>query len=305
MQKLIDNGTIEYLRKLYNKKDKNPFDSIPLVLFDNTDYENRPISQWSDLIDCSLPVGLPARVMRTFTVEEEVRIIWANAHVKLFNGETFDVIYDDPLPAFEEDELKFVDDEQKSEFDHSSISLERLFICFDAEDPINYCNRLRDTINRKKLQTATMALNLYVDCMPVDDLKGLDTEQTTRIISSAVNMVALRNNSLLDTSSIIQQYNLNHMRTLNMLTLANKLRHNLKEIELVHSYSVDPTLLEGDATTRKSAIGGYAIPEYNFPEKVQGFKFSSLWNRPEAIRIIAHMQNENYNLEKGNFFAVP
>ena len=44
-------------------------------------------------------------------------------------------------------------------------------------DPEIYCRRLSEAVKAKQLIAATVTMNLYVDCMPVDNLKPLDSEQ--------------------------------------------------------------------------------------------------------------------------------
>ena len=58
--------------------------------------------------------------------------------------------------------------------------------------------------------------------------------QVNRVLSNAINTMKLRANNSLDTSSLLQQYNLNHMRTLNQLILVNMLVKQQKV--LIHSY---------------------------------------------------------------------
>ena len=48
-----------------------------------------------------------------------------------------------------------------------------------AVDPELYCERLSQAVKAKQLIAATVTINLYVDCMPVDNLKPLDSEQVS------------------------------------------------------------------------------------------------------------------------------
>eukprot|EP01041_Mallomonas_annulata_P000971 gene971-1882_t len=299
-EKLLENGVLEYLKLSQAKKIPDPFDSIPLTLFDNTDYECRSIESWAELIDIS--GGLSARALHVRkTKEDEIILKWRDGRVVSYNeaDKLYEVQFNpntDPLP-----EKNLFDDEPEP--DNLDTKLERLFICFDGEDPTIYCERLRDALNRKKLNTSRMGLNLYVDCMPVDNLKPLDSEQITRILATAVNMEALRSNSLLDTSSLIQQYNLNHMRTLNKLIMTHKLKFHINDVKMVHSISTDITLLANEFQVCNMKL--HNVTDYNYEEKKQSFKFNSFWNLTEAIRIIAQCQIDNTNLERGNFFVVP
>ena len=224
-ENLKNNGVIEFLK---NEKANGSRDNMPLHLFDNTDFESRPIEDWQHMV-ASDPSGLPARAMLVKTIQpitdaNTLASLAANKHdknnpiewrhckvIRSTLDSLFEIVYFNSklvsLGVYQEDT------------NVPRATLHRIFICFDAEDPVIYCNRLHDCIARKTIVNAKLALNLYVDCMPVDNLKPLDSEQVNRVLDNAINMQAMRNNPLLDTSSLLQQYNLNHMRTLNQLIL--------------------------------------------------------------------------------------
>ena len=52
-----------------------------------------------------------------------------------------------------------------------------MYVCMYDIDPEIYCRRLSEAVKAKQLIAATVTMNLYVDCMPVDNLKPLDSEQ--------------------------------------------------------------------------------------------------------------------------------
>ena len=64
---------------------------------------------------------------------------------------------------------------------HTYISAITTFISYMlyAVDPELYCERLSQAVKAKQLIAATVTINLYVDCMPVDNLKPLDSEQVS------------------------------------------------------------------------------------------------------------------------------
>ena len=259
--------------------------------FDNTDFESRTMEEWVQLVKQS-SVGLPARALRG---DAKGNYSWVPAVAKDWDPtiEEFLVVYDDET-------------ESESTAEKSlNKSLNRMFVCFDAEDPIEYCKRLEDAVNREKLIKQELSLNLYADCMPVDNLKPLDSEQVNRILDNSLNVEKMKTNEGLDTISLIQQYNLSHMRTLNKLVLIRTIQTRTADVQLVQSASINSSLLM-DNWHLPNCDNMKDFPEgFPFNESRKQFKFNSLLNKSEAISIVAHIQKDNYNIKKGCFFLVP
>lgn len=62
-----------------------------------------------------------------------------------------------------------------------ALSLHRLFICFDAEDPRKYVMRLANAFQQRIFADSLVRYNYLIDNMPLHDLSELDTEQKKRI----------------------------------------------------------------------------------------------------------------------------
>lgn len=288
---LNERQVILYMEKRFHNKDKEILD---LFLFDNTEYECRPMEYWIQLVKppCS---GLPGRAMR---MDAKGRITWEACIVKCFNElkNEFQVEFHDSSVSDMSDEAEPI---------VVGVSLHRLYICFDAENPTDYCRRLEDTVKRDKQAKELMALNLYADCMPVDNLKPLDSEQVNRILESSMNVESLRSNTELDSISLLQQYNLNHMRTLNKLVLARKMATHAGELKMVQSASADPSLLGLEWHLPSSRNMADFPVDFGFSDRKKSFKFNSLLSKSEAISIVAQVQKDNYGIRKGTFFSVP
>ena len=293
---------------------KNPRDDsvryMPLSLFDSTDYHSRTEVSWHSFVaSATASGGIPARAMEivnpgnvnTFKVEWRSCLVLESDTV----NNKFRVFFcnDEFLEGAHDGTGSSSNYRVKPE--ELSDPLDPIWICFDAEDPALYCKRVVKAVELRKRTAATVALNLYVDCMPVDNLKPLDSEQVNRILENAINMDRLRQNSMLDTSSLLQQYNLNHMRAMNELILVSLLTHQQKSLGMVNAVSTDPALFVNPADVfpcRRFIDVGTDIP---LVERMRTFKFSSLWNKMEAIQIIYHMQIEDIQLLKAAFYSVP
>lgn len=278
-------------------------DMMPLFNFDNTDYHSRPTEQWHDYVLKSGSKGIPARAIYKLTVKGELVIEWRNCSVIDCNPmeNTFTVLYH-KIDKYRSGLVKLTDTNATGQ--ETSI-IEAIFVCFDAEDPELYCNRLLTAIKNRKETADKIALNLYVDCMPVDNLKPLDSEQVHRILENAINQEKIKQNSMLDTSALLQQYNLNHMRTINKLMFIKLLEDQQNDVKKVQAVSTDPSLLLDVETIFPKRISIETHTELPFIEYARAFRFASLWNKMEAINILYQLQIENYQIEKVLFFQTP
>jgi dynein heavy chain len=57
----------------------------------------------------------------------------------------------------------------------------RLQICFDAEDPRIFARRVKAAQTAAGNAETMIRYNLYVDCMPMDDVGSLNSEQIRRV----------------------------------------------------------------------------------------------------------------------------
>eukprot|EP01038_Epipyxis_sp_PR26KG_P005424 gene5424-7514_t len=292
-------GAIDYLCNTAISSRVDLMDAMPLLLYDNSDYHARSLESWQEFVFNSGSSGIPARAMFRQETNGQLVIEWKNCVVKSVDPKKQTIIV-----VFVGGDV-FRPGGIVTKVSNEDVELESIYVCFNAEDPQMYCNRIEEAVKMKQTVSATVALNLYVDCMPVDNLKPLDSEQVNRILQNATNMEKIRNNSSLDSSSLLQQYNLNHMRTSNQLIFVNLLLKQQKSIQKVKSVSTDPTLFVNPSKVfppRKSIIIECELP---FEERSRTFRFGSLWNKIESINILLQVQNENVLLDKASFFMTP
>jgi dynein heavy chain len=296
VEHLSTNGLLDHIKTISNPNNQQyahtSIETMSLSFFDDDDYESHSLESWIEIIESSKDIGLPARAMRRKSDGKDgVYLVWDKCMIVSGNIRR------------NKFQVKFID-EIKTE-NTEPLFLERLYICFDAEDPITYCDRLNAVLLNKRRIESTMSLNFYVDCMPVDNLKPLLSEQVSRILLIAVNNDKLRNNTQLDTSTILQHYNLNHMRTLNQLIFINMMTKKQKETNMVNPNSNDMTLFVNPDLIFRPIFDTPIPTDVTFDEKIKLFKFNSLWNNLESIKIIYQIQVENVNLEKPEFFFTP
>ena len=71
-------------------------------------------------------------------------------------------------------------------------NVDRLRLMFIAEDPFNFAKRVCHAHKTRVQAEAVLRYNLYIDCMPTDDMPSLDSEQVNRILPSALNTKVLK-----------------------------------------------------------------------------------------------------------------
>lgn len=291
------NGVIAHLVSTLNLTRKDSIESMSLSMFYNSDFDSRSVESWTAFANHS---QLKGRAMHVRKVRENIIITWRAVNIVGADNGIFDVVYID------EKSNKGHGREHMSEpVAPETEKLERTFICFDAEDPEIYCAHLLDAMKRKTETASSVALNLYVDCMPMDGLKEINSEQISRILESSVNMDILRQNTFLDTSALIQQFNMNHMRTLNQLILSNLLINRVTDLKMVKTASMDPSVFH-DPNKTFPPLRNILVPsDHTFAERVNNFKFTSLWNKAEPVSITLQLSAENVIIQTLKFYSVP
>ena len=306
---LEKNGYIKHVLDARRNANLDPesIDVYPLKLFDNTEFDSRPLEFWHNLIAESKEYGgVPARAMflappkekKQFGIGERKEpegkfkpLFWSACVVMEYSADddTYTVIFEKDNEQIKQSETK---------------KLDRIDICFEGEDPVNYCDRLADIVQRKKLCSETIALNLYCDCMPMESLRPLDSESVNRILEKSMNMEYLRRNAMLDTSTVLHQYNLNHMRTLNKMILTNMLKTKKEDVESVAAESYNENLFPAPDEPFSKSRG--LVPtgsEVSFADRSKDFRFASLTSKEEVNYIRLSIQNEIVGLEKNHFFS--
>lgn len=170
--------------------------TVPLHFFDDESFESRMPSQWVPK-DGSAPTS--CRVLR----------LHAPQTVKMFQK----ALVHDVDPATN---TYLITQVERPQADPEWIH--RVFICFDAEDPRTYAQRLTAAYRGRCDAEQTLQLSLLVDCMPYGDMPQLSVEQINRILNNSLNNKSLKTQmKLIDTSMLINEINTEYSRTLNRI----------------------------------------------------------------------------------------
>jgi dynein heavy chain len=174
----------------------------------------------------------------------------------------------------------------------------RVQLCFNSEDPSVYAERFAAAHAGLAAADTQLAFELCVDSMPVEDVPQLTTEQVNRVLAWALNTQKLQE-KLMDTSSLINEANLEHARTLNKVMLqalvaaretaadAAAAGQGCAAAEQLLPVTVPPAT-SSPAPTRVEMPAGY-----DFKEQLSEFAFKTLLTRPEVISALSKIRQES------------
>ena len=182
---------------------------LPLSAFDDAEYNQFPAEQ---MLRTSAPhVSAQIYVTKSDVVGDRCGE-WLNGIVTSYNTDK----------ELFECEVRFPSEESHSRPGrHQSSAVfalirPRILICFDGEDPFVYALRVAACLQSQRRSEMRMLYNLYVDCMPTDEMASLDGEQIGRISTLAVNTRKLQHHVMAeDTAKIMQDVGMDYVRTMN------------------------------------------------------------------------------------------
>jgi dynein heavy chain len=137
--------------------------------------------------------------------------------------------------------------------------------------------------------------------MPVEDVPQLTTEQVNRVLSWALNTQRLQE-KLMDTSSLINEANLEHARTLNKLMLQALVA--VREAAVADAAAAGqgcaaaeqllPITVPPESKRQIAARAAVEMPAgYDFKEQLSEFAFKTLLTRPEVISALSKICQES------------
>ena len=163
--------------------------------------------------------------------------------------------------------------------------LPRLHVHFAPEDPALYASRVVHAHTQRRAAEATLRASLSIDCMPIDDLTSMDSEQINRILFLTLNTKHSKLHTS-DTSTLINELHLDYARTLNSITFNS------------HQPLLTPT---PQPSTPSATV---RIPPHDFAGHFTGFCFHSFLCKAEAISALMRVQAECLKVRGQSLFVV-
>ena len=180
---------------------------LAIDLFDNTDYDTHRAAEWIALgtADGAEEAALPGRGLRFPDAAGDGdnnsggagAAAWEPCVVRAWDPEA---------RQFEVEWAR----------DNARARLGRLSVCFEPEEPTAFAERVARAHESRKTAEALIRYNLYVDCMPTDEIAQLDSQQIGRIVACCLSTESLRKSEV-DTSHLLNEVNTDYVRTMNKL----------------------------------------------------------------------------------------
>ncbi|XP_074037842.1 dynein axonemal heavy chain 1 isoform X2 [Leptinotarsa decemlineata] len=259
---------------------------LPLELFDNEDFDIRTPENWLDhgVIDNvrhPLPgkafVPTPVDIINSTTTTTEEYYSWVNVAVAEY----------DPEPKLWT--VLTLDGLQRT------FRLPRLFVMFDAEDPVNFANRIRAALNLRFDTENLIRYEFFVDCMSLKGTPYMEENMRKKIIDLALGAKLGKKLSYTEYfQNLLNQIGLNHQRTIGELKFRNifdrpKVNENMK--------------LPERECPKKDNVGRIDTQMENFAEVRKYFRWYNIYVIPETYLAMSYVVGECIKASQMSLFT--
>lgn len=154
----------------------------------------------------------------------------------------------------------------------------------------------------KTIYALLIRYNLYVDCMPTDDITPLTVETINRIIGFALNSRLLKE-KLMDTTQYINEINIQYARSMNKIIFDHQaccaqLPKGTVMVPLTHEDFME----HPDDKFCIKAAGQINIASYDFFNQFSEFSFRTLLTKQEVVSATVKVRVECQKVLKMQLF---
>jgi dynein heavy chain, axonemal len=191
----------------------------------------------------------------------------------------------------------------------------RILLMFKADDPWSFAKRVKWAFDARRQALAELDYNLYLDCIPVDLLPSMPTDQLNRIVTKALswkraNMyevgkdsaapkgAALTSPALEARKNLIEELNLEYFRALNQCALD----HTIKTADQQKTSMVAG--LQIPMRAHKTAHQIIMPDEYSFKDVRHRFTFQSFLTVPEVLACVNKVKVECFRVASASLFNI-
>lgn len=167
------------------------------------------------------------------------------------------------------------------------VRLARIFIFFDEEDPRIFARRFRAAYNKRINADALIKYNYYIENMPKHQIPEVEVDQVNRVLSMTQNSKALRGKSSADTTTLLNEVNVDFAKTMNKIIFDKHISG--KNNNLITGKLELPPIPEAQ---EPPYFGMIKIPPHNFPKQFSKFCFRTLQIKDEVIRAQQEIRKE-------------
>jgi dynein heavy chain len=183
--------------------------------------------------------------------------------------------------------------------------LPRVYVCFKAEDPAKFADRVAAAQERRKEAEHILRFHLSVDSMPVDDSQVIDGDVAERIRDISINTTALLNNEdNLDVPSVLREINSDYARTANRVTFEGAAKD--PALAQIFRQTPIPRAVVAESNPVAPQFGQVRVPAHNFPAVLRAFHANTYLNKQDEVILSLHrVRDECDQILLTNIFVVP
>jgi dynein heavy chain len=252
---------------------------LPLEAFDDLEFESMTPAEWVAKGQMDGRCRVPGMAFRQSSGEygwSECRMLGYDEEVHAYNVQFCDT-------GIEE-------------------KVSRLHLLFFAEDPRVFADRIASAVNRRDAAERRLRYNLYVDCMPTDEMQPLDEEQVARIVNSAMNTEALLVAEL-DTEQLVNEVDQDYIKVMNEIIFDENLREP-SQAELCAQLKSEEERAAEAVVKQVPYSAILTIPDHNFDDQCSEFAQHSFMVVPEVVMCMQQIRAQcNMALEQPLFMT--
>ena len=153
---------------------------------------------------------------------------------------------------------------------------------------------------------ATIRYNLYIDCMPTDDIPALDSDQLNRVLALAFRTPQLGSKEALDTRSLISEVNLDYSRTMNKIIFDMNAHDGAGVFPELPPRAPEQPLppATGTVPLALAELDVHVDNPPDFAAQLKSFSFQTLMGRPETCAVIEKVADACSQLLGVTLFSV-
>ena len=258
------------------------FMDLPLELFDNTEFDCRNPEEWAAL-GAAETRGVPGTTLWAKD-GDEVGSIWVGCRMMEYDADSQTYL----VANAETGAQKWVP---------------RLNLCFAGENPFDFARRVADAFGRRHEAEEVLRYNLFIDCMPTEDVPPLDQGQLSRMLANALTTKELKtqDGNASDVAPLLHEVNLDYMRAQSKFVLDAAVSSataaadaESTEPGMVDSVFTSVVIPASELPTKKEApeMGCIVFDNEGFLDKVSDFTFASFLTQPKVVTMLVKIRSQ-------------
>ncbi|RNF14084.1 putative dynein heavy chain [Trypanosoma conorhini] len=181
------------------------------------------------------------------------------------------------------------------------VTLPRLYVCFDAENPRNFVERFAEAFSLRKLMENMLRQQLYVESIPPDEYQAIDPLVLERVHKMSLNTPKLKENeATLTVNKLLDEVRSDYSRVMN-LALMKQMTKNGALMQLLNGSSLPPE----KPAAKPRECGVHRLRENRFLDVVKAlYKGSFFACNPITVGVLQRVREGNEALLSRKIFRL-